>query len=138
MVGNRETDRAGARGGRQAHPGSRPEQRGTPGTVAPGDHATGAPVGVPDHGDDGREQAAMHGPPDGATSAQGHHTGCTAHGARHLAPEHRTKGRGPVFTARANAPETLDGIDRERERDGQCTEDVARAHGRMDRAGPVS
>ena len=79
MVGNRETDRAGARGGRQAHPGRQPERRGTPGTVAPGDHATGAPVGVPGHGDDGGEPAAMHGLPDGATSAAGpsHPVPCT-------------------------------------------------------------
>ena len=132
MVGNRETDRAGARGGRQAHPGRQPERRGTSGTVAPGDHATGAPVRVPDRGDDGGEPAAMHGLPERSDIRGRAITPGALHTVRATArPGAERKGAACVFTGRANAPETHDTPGRiDRERDGQCDGDVDRAHGR--------
>ena len=134
MVGNRDTDRAGARGGREAHPGRQPERRGTPGTVALIDHATGAPVGVPDHSDDGGEPAAMHGLPERSDIRGRAITPDAVHTVRDTArPSTERKGAACVFTGRANAPETHATparIDWERERDGQCDGDVDRAHGR--------
>ena len=132
MAGNRETDRACARGGRQAHPGRQPERRGTPGTVAPGDHATGAPVGVPGHGDDGGEPAAMHGLPERSDIRGRAITPGALHTVRATArPGTERKGAACVFTGRASAPETHDTPGRiDRERDGQCDGDVDRAHGR--------
>ena len=132
MVGNRETDRAGARGGRQAHPGRQPERRGTPGTVAPGDHATGAPVGVPGHGDDGGEPAVMHGLPERSDIRGRAITPGALHTVRATArPGTERRDAACVFTGRASAPETHATPARiDRERDGQCDGDVDRAHGR--------
>ena len=132
MVGNRDTDRAGARGGREAHPGRQPERRGTPGTVALTDHATGAPVGMPDRGDDGGELAAMHDLPKRSDIRGKVITPGALHTVRDTArPIAERKGAACVFTGRANAPETHDTPGRiDRERDGHCDGDVDRAHGR--------
>ena len=132
MVGNRETDRAGARGGRQAHPGRQPERRGTPGTVAPGDHATGAPVGVPGYGDDGGELAAMHDLPERSDIRGKVITPGALHTVRDTARLiTERKGAACVFTGRANASKTHDTLARiDWERDGQCDGDVDKAHGR--------
>ena len=132
MVGNRETDRAGARGGRQAHPGRQPERRGTPGTVALTDHATGAPVGVPGHGADGGEPAAMHGLPERSDIRGRAITPGALHTVRATArPGTERKGAACVFTGRASAPETHATLARiDWERDGHCDGDVDRAHGR--------
>ena len=136
MVGNRETDRACARGGREAHPGRQPERRGTPGTVALIDHATGAPVGVPDHGDDGGEPAAMHDLLERSDIRGRAITPGALHTVRDTARLiAERKGAACVFTGRANASKTHDTlarIDWERERDGQCDGDVDKAHGRIE------
>ena len=84
------------------------------------DHATGAPVGVPDRGDDGGELAAMHGLPERSDIRGRAITPGALHTVRATARLiTERKGAACVFTGRANASkthDTPDRIDRERER----------------------